>query len=465
MNEKEIYKDFNNINIDEHEFDDIDVEMTDIQKHNLKSRLKNNIKTRKFIKTKIGAATAASLLLFIGIGYANPSFASQIPILNPIVEMLGQTGDYANYSDIVNKKVTYNGKSFTINSVVCYDNNVIIGYTAESNTKIDSTGPLFFPTFKVNGKWLNVGSGGVAKNVNDKTIMGTLELMTGNDLTLPENFQFDMSFQKFDSTAGNWDFNFNISKSELSKNTKVYKPNQDMTFNNKKGTITEITLSPLDTAISIHSNIEYDKSIVGSEEAHKTEFEVNRTDFIVLDDKGNELSEESGQATPGPGGFYSFNKHYSKINMDTKYLTLIPVIGHGGGYAYGDQNGKTVEVENPDPYDAKDVSVPINTSLPIDISEGNIGKVTLTKISVLNDKATICGVIYGKLPNEQYVVLQGDNPKADIRLLNTTIKKIGDDKYELTEEFSGLNNDKNFKIIAPNLDYDEYDSRITVPLK
>lgn len=456
MDEKELYKDFNNINIDEHEFDNIDVCMTDIQRKRFKSNLKKRAKNRKFFKLKIGAAgTAAALACIIGISYANPSFASQIPLLNPIVEMLGFTGDYADYSAIINKTVTYGGESFTINNVVCYDNNIIIGYSAKSNKKIDSRGPLFFPTFKVDGKWLNVGSTGGVKNIDDKNIMGTIELIS-DEMKLPDNFKLDMSFKKFDGISGNWDFKFNISKSQLSKNAKVYKPNKVVTCNNNDFTIAKIYLTPLNTSISMHSS----KKIDYSAENHENQF----PSLIVLDDKGNELWEGSSNAKSSDDGS-NYTSSYSKISIDTKYLTFIPYVSHGGGYSYTGKNGKEVTVEIPDPYAAKDKLIPINTKLPIEVSQGNNGKVILNKIAVSDDKATIQGIIEGKLPEHQTVHLEGDNPKADIKLLKTDIKKIAADKYEFTEEYSGLNKDKNFKIRIPNLDYILYDARVIVPLK
>jgi hypothetical protein len=444
MSEKEIYKALNNVSIDEHEFDDIDVCMTDIQKNKLKINLKTNIKTKKFKKSKIAAATAAALILFVGFGWANPSFAAQIPFLNPIVEMLGHTGDYANYSDIVNKTVTYNGKSFTINSVVCFDNNIIIGYTAKSNTKIDSADPLFFPTFKINNKWLNVGTTGGAENVNDKTVTGTIELMPGDDITLPDNFNFAMSFNKFDGTAGNWDIKFNISKAELSKSTKMYKPNKVLNFGDHTFTINKVYLTPLDTVISLHSNIKHpSKTIIPG--------------FIVLDDKGNELIGESATGMSSSDG-YNETICYSKINQNAKYLTIMPVKEHGQIYNMDNNTVSGI----PDSY----ITVPINTKLPFDIPEGNNGKVTITKtkFSNDNDKVSIQGFIYGKFPMCQTFTLQGDNPKADISAVNPTIKKVGTDKYEFTQEYSGLNNDKNYKLIAPNLDYIDYNSRITLRL-
>lgn len=431
MNEKSIYKDLNNIIINEHEFDDIDVCMTDIQKSNIKRNLKKNIKAGKFVRSKIIAASAAGLIVIMGVGYTNPTFASQIPILNSIVEMMGQGGDYASYSDIVNKTITYDGKSFTINSVVCYDDNIIIGYTAESSKKIDSTGPLFFPTFKINGKWLNTGFTGGVKNLDGNKVMGTIELVS-RDITLPGNFKFDMSFDKLDGTAGNWDFKFNISKAQLSKYTKIYKPNQVVKYGNYDFTIDKISLTPLSTVMSLHSSVESKIPYFS----------------IILDDEGNEISNGSGSIGKN-SDMFNFTTFLSKININAKYLTFVP-------YA-----------EN---VESKIVSVPLNTKVPFELSQGKIGKISINKISFSNDndKVSIQGIIYGKLPNFRSMgfSLVGDNPKADRALLNTTIKKVDIDKYEFTREYIGLKNDKNYKLTAPDLDdIIDYDSRITVTLK
>ncbi|MBC8061699.1 MAG: DUF4179 domain-containing protein [Clostridiaceae bacterium] len=440
MDRKNIYEDLNNIITDEYEFDNINVSMNDIQKSKLKRDLKKNIKTRKFVKSKIAIACASSLIFLVGIGYVNPAFASQIPILNSIIDVLGSTGDYAKYSDIVNKTVTYNEKSFTINSVVCFDNNIIIGYTAKSNKKIDSTVPLFFPTFNVNGKRFNGGNGGLVKNLNENTVMGTIELIS-TDTVLPDNFKFEMSFEKFNETVGNWDMKFNISKKELNKNTKFYTPNQIVTYDRYNFSIVRVIINPLTTAISFHSKSD----------------QLFPCDWIVLDDEGNELSKRSGAGKQSSDGFNS-TSFYSKINANTKYLTVIPSIQH----ELTVEDSKIISFQGPE-----DVSVPIDTTLPFEMSEGKNSKVTLTKISFSNDKdnVSIQGIINGKLPNHQTIFLEGDNPKANISLLNTTIKKVDTDKYEFTKEYSGLKNDKNYRLIAPNLDYYiNYDSRITVML-
>jgi hypothetical protein len=397
----------------------------------------NQLPIRKIVygrikKTIVAIAACMAFLMFVvGISYVNPALAAQIPILNPIVQMLGNRGDYAQYSEIVNKTVTHNGKSFTINNVVCYDNNIVIGYTAKSNTKI--TGPLFFPTYKVNGKWLNVGTTGGSENLDNNTVIGTILIMS-DPITLPDKFNFEMSFNSLDNTSGNWDFKFSISKAELSKDTKIYKPNQVVKYGNYDFTIDKITLTPLGAVISRHSSSE------------------SKMPFfpIILDDQGNEISKGGGNTKESSERF-DITSILSRINKDAKYLTIVP---------YAENSNKEPNV----------VSVPLNTKLPIELSQGKIGNITINNITFSddNDKAIIQGIIYGKLPNfrEMGLSLEGDNPKADMALLNTTIKKIGVDKYEITREYSGLKNDKNYRITAANLDNTiDYDSRITVMLK
>ncbi|ERK29994.1 DUF4179 domain-containing protein [Clostridium intestinale] len=428
MSEKSIYKDLNNIIIDENEFDNIN--MTDMQKFKLKRSLMKKIRTKKVSISKIIAASVVGLIVFIAVGYANPAFAAQIPILNSIVEMFGKTGDYISYSNVVNKTIAYDGKFFTVDSILSYDNRILIGYTAESNKKINSSDVLFFPKFKINGKEINVGYSGGVKNLTDNKIIGTTEIIL-ND-TLPNNFKFDMMFDKFDGTSGDWNFKFDITKAELDKDAKIYETNKSVAFNDHKFDIDKVTLTPLNTLISISSS--------SSNEIPPAFFDF----WIVLDDNGYELTQVGGSGNQSS----HVTAAYSSADKNINSLTLIPFRKDGGV-----EPSKTVDV---------------NGKLPMELSEGKDSKVVINNIDFSNDKdnVVIKGVIYGKLPNYQVVFLEGDNPKADISLLNTTIKRVDTDKYEFTREYSGLNNDKNYKLIAPNIDSEvDYDSRITVELK
>lgn len=251
---------------------------------------------------------------------------------------------------------------------------------------------------------------------------------------MPNNFKFDMMFDKFDDTSGEWNFKFDITKAELDKDAKIYETNKSVAFNNYKFNIDKVTLTPLNTLSSISSN---------SENQIPSSF----FDFwIVLDDKGNELTQSAG-TNIGPNTMNT-TAVYSSTDKNINALTLIPFRKDGGV-----EPSKTVD---------------INEKLPMELSEGKDSKVVINNIDFSNDKnnVSIEGIIYGKLPNYQIIFLEGDNPKADISLLNTTIKRIDKDKYEFTREYSGLNNDKNYKLIVPNIDSTvDYNSRITVELK
>jgi hypothetical protein len=280
---------------------------------------------------------------------------------------------------------------------------------------------------------LNVGTTGGSENLDNNTVIGTILIMS-DPITLPDKFNFEMSFNSLDNTSGNWDFKFSISKAELSKNKKTYTPNQVVKYGNYDFTIDKIALTPLSTVISRHSSSQ------------------SKMPFfpIILDDQGNEISKGGGRIRESSDRF-DITSTLSKINQDAKYLTIVP-------YAENSNNEPNV------------VSVPLNTKLPIELSQGKIGNITINNITFSddNDKAIIQGIMYGKLPNfrEMGLSLDGDNPKADMTLLNTTIKKIGIDKYEITKEYSGLKNDKNYKLTVSNLDnIIDYNSRITVILK
>ena len=427
MDEKDIFKELNGINIDEQEFDDIDVSMTDIQKGKLKKNLRSKVRNKKFVKTKI--IVAAALIFAIGLGYSNPSLAAQIPLINPIINFIDYYSGYDNYTDIVDKTLTFDGTSFTVDSIACCDNDIIIKYTAKSDKKMESVEQVLAPIFKVSGEWLNVGFIGEQKNIDDNTITGTMDLLADDGVTLPDKFEFTMSFEKLYGVEADWNYKFNISKSDLSKDTKILKPNQTIKCGQQEITISEVDVTPANTIVSTVGG--------GSMPAG----------FIILDDKGNELTDGGGSSKNVAGGSKS-KFLYSKLDEEAKYLTFIPVVEEGTDSSVSSR-----------------YAVPINTKLPMELAEGKNWRASITDVSYSNDNDTvkIQGILYGNLPNHQTVFLQGDNPKAEIKLSDMVITKIDTDKYKFSQEYTGLKNDKNYKIIVPNLDKEiNYEDRVSV---
>lgn len=448
MSEKDIFKAFNNINTDEHEFDNIDVNIDDMQKKRIKNNLRSKIKPKKFIKLKITAASAAAILVCLtGISYMNPSFASQIPGLNPIVQTLnyyGDQGEYAKYSEIINKTVSCNGKSFTINSVVCDENSLILGYTIKSDKEINPKDlPGFSPSFKINGIPMSSGWGGGLKDTATNTYIGTMQISVARKLYFPNKFKFDMSFKSLLGTQGNWDFKFIVSREALDKETRSFKPNLDVKLKDTTIKIKKISLTPVNTTILFDSN-----------SADTADY-----NWLVFDDSRNELSFKSSDTSNGLFSKYESTYNYSKASKTAKELILIP-------YTSSDNTGKLSEKYKL--AKSKDVIIPVNTKLPFEASQGNNGKITITGINTSDDKLTVHGIVTGNLPQYQvtgvYVNSTDKNADSKIKELNTTLKKISDNNYEFTREYGSVNNSIPCNITVKNFDYIDYSKKIEIPL-
>lgn len=433
MSEKDIFKAFNNINMAEHEFDNVDVNISDIQKKKLKNSLRNKIKTNKFKKLKIGTVTAAAALICMTIiGYINPSFASQVPGLNPIVQTInyyGDQGEYAKYSEIINKTVTFSGTSFTINSVVCDENSLLIGYTIKSEKKINSQDlPGFLPSFKINGIPMNSGWGGGLKNTAASTYIGTIELSMARKIYFPNRFKLDMSFDSLLGVKGNWNFKFIVSRESLNKETHSFKPNLKVKLKNTTIKIKKVSLTPVNTTILLDSNT--------------TDY-----NWLIFDDNGNELSFKNSNTSNGIFSKYESTYNYSKANKTTKKLILIP-------YKLGK---------------LKDTVIPINTKLPLQISQGKNGKINLTSVNILDDKLIIHGTATGNLPKRQInnISINSTDKNADTKInkLKTDTKKVSNNTYEFILEYSCINGSIPYNIAIDNLDYIDYSKKIEIPLK
>lgn len=115
LEEKDIFKLFNEIKVEEDEFNDMNEEIPTIKKERIKKNLNKRIKEQKRFKAlKYGSIAAAiSLVSIIGVGTVSPAFAKNIPILSSITQTIndkfGFRGDYAKYSQDVSQSATDNG--------------------------------------------------------------------------------------------------------------------------------------------------------------------------------------------------------------------------------------------------------------------------------------------------------------------------------------------------------------------
>lgn len=310
---KDVYKQFNNIEVDLEKINSINIELDDVTKKRIKNNLHLSIKSKKRrILLKIGIPTAVALLLGISF-FAVPresliAFAYNIPVLKTFFtdykEHYG--GDFEEYTHVIGKSVKDKGFEVTIDEVVVDNASFKLIYTIKSDEKISKIKkiPSPFPfaagkTIKLNGKAINASSGGSEKDIDEYTVQ-VIESLDADLSKIPNNFTAEIGINKLANVSGNWNFKFDASKEKTTKETKKYKLDAEFrtefidSGNEKKyGEIIfkEITFSPISTIITFETN--------------NQNFAL--TDVIFKDDKGNIIGDNGASLKDDKYGKYELN--------------------------------------------------------------------------------------------------------------------------------------------------------------
>lgn len=454
MNEKQFYKLFNGIKLDECEFKDVDEDISDIQKEKLKKNLNKKIKSEKSMKKFKYSVTAAGLgiVCLIGIGATNPSLAENIPVLSSIIQKLNDNYDnaseYSKYSQVVGTSITDNGVTLTINEVLADESRLIISYTIKSDKKLkDTSFPRITDDLKVNGKRSNMSGGSLGESIDDYTYIGSDEIdlsLFSDKVSLKPESDLDIELRIRDilGVKGKWDTEFSISKEEISKNTTVLRPNKELDFPDSIVNIDKVTLSPIGTYISLGGKYKNNRN-ADSNNVFGFDY------WIAFDDKGVELVPN------GIGGGNSdsikFNSQmtYDKLSNDSKYLTILPcdvVPSTGGGVsidAYGVETPIATKTKKP-----KEISHVIDGNYPIELPQGKMGKLTIKDIITDGDITTVKYTAKGIAPYTQ---------ASRLYIKDETGKDIIPNSYDIRENKKNPNNFVlKFKSLDPNKKYTIY---------
>jgi len=449
LKEKDLYKLFNEIKIEEREFENMDEEISSIQKERIKKGLNRKIRVGNNLKAlKYGSIAAAIILVsMVGIGMASPAFAENIPVLSSITQTLnnkfGFYGEYTKYSQMINKSVTDNGVTLTINEVLADDSKLILGYTIRSDKKINNLELEGLSRFlTINGKTSGSNGSATGNYVDDYTYVGTEEIHT----TIPQNsdtFNINLNVKEIGVIKGNWKFAFSVSKQELLKNTTVFKPNNKIDFPDSSVTVDKVVFSPIDTSIFISGNGKNKNLKPGPDGM----FDYNY--WIAFDDKGVELTpKDDGGEFDFNTNKFSYEMEYVKTKSIPKYLTIIPckITPSGGGGVSSDKNGKetpiTIKINQP-----KEISRIIDGVYPIELSQGKMGKLIINEIKTENNKTTVRYTAEGKAPYFQAEsLLIKDDQGKDIKIEDYNIRKDEQNPNEFTKVFEALDTNKKYSI-------------------
>lgn len=460
LEEKELCKLFNEIKFEEIELNNIEEEVDIIQKDRIKKNLNNKIKgENRSNKLKyISIAAAITLVFSIGIVTTSPPFAKNIPVLNSIIQTLnnkyGNKGDYAKYSEIINKSVSNNGITITINEVIADDSKLIIGYTLKSDKKIKDLEVFGLGGFlKINGKTFSSGGSSCGDYIDDYTYIGSEEIHTS--IPKDKKFNIDLNITEVSDIKGKWDFAFSASKEEIFRESTVFKPNQKLDLPDSIATIDKVVFSPIDTSIFITGNGK-NKNIKAGPNGGMFDYRY----WVAYDDNGVELIPKGLG-----GGKFDFNKNifssemqYVKTKSIPKYLTIIPckIIPSEGGGGRRDKNGKetliTIETKKP-----KEISKVIDGVYPIELSQGKMGKLIINDIKTENNKTIVKYIAKGKAPYFQAedLLIKDDQGKC-VEIKDYIRRKDEENPNEFTKVFEGLNPNKQYTIFTNDFDNVEF---------
>lgn len=468
MKDKDLYKLFNHVKIEESEFDEIE-EVSDMQKKRIKNKLNKKIKRKKTSRRMKVASTAASVALasLVAINIVTPTFAESIPLVGSIIETLNEKigihGDYAEYSQIVNQSVTSKGVTVTINEVVADQSRLMIGYTVNSDHKLkDQAFEDYFSLigdFKINRKAIISGGSAMGHYIDDYTYVGS-ETVKVSLYEVPEEFNVDFKISSIMDTKGKWKFAFNVSKEEIAKKSTIFNPNQEVEFPDSIVTVDQVEFSPIGTYIALSGDYKTRPDQPG---------DIMEYDFwIAYDDKGVELTFNGmGSGTSGDKDFNS-EMGYAKANEIPPYLTILPLKitpTGGGGIRFKDGKEIPIEIETKQP---TDINKMMDGIYPKELAQGKFGKLIINEVVRADDTTIIKFTAEGIAPHFQATSLRiKDDQGETIMPVNGDIRAKNENSNEFIAEFKTLDSNKEYYINTTDFDNVEFDQAMMfeIPLE
>ncbi|MPQ43811.1 DUF4179 domain-containing protein [Clostridium tarantellae] len=116
--DKEILDIVNNIDIDESEFEHIDVELNDIEKRRIRNKYRKSVKKKNYFVKKIVMVSGLVCITVIGGFMVTPTRASNIPILGKVYEGLGVYDEYEEYRKYVGESIQVKGGKYTLEELM-----------------------------------------------------------------------------------------------------------------------------------------------------------------------------------------------------------------------------------------------------------------------------------------------------------------------------------------------------------
>lgn len=175
FNEKEILNIVDILDLSEDDYDNIDIELNDIEKKRIRKKYKKNIlyKRTNYLKTAL-VACGLVVVIYTGSIVAIPVNASNVPIVNSIYETIGVYEEYKDYSTYVGESKSTDKYRYTIEEITVSPHKSIVAIKIESGHGIPENHEGFMVSTKIGGvSW----DSSTSRNyrVDNNTIITTVE--------------------------------------------------------------------------------------------------------------------------------------------------------------------------------------------------------------------------------------------------------------------------------------------------
>ncbi|KAA9029132.1 DUF4179 domain-containing protein [Niallia endozanthoxylica] len=321
---KDIYELLNDIDIDENEFEEMEV--SEFEKTKVKKALKKSLNEKKKIKGWKRNVVASAIIIGLSVsafGLSFPAYAGNIPVIGDIFRFLdnGRTGlydDYKEYSTEINMTEESKGITVTINDAIYDGKTVSITYSIESDQDLGND-PIILGHLDIKGSTGQAGSSTISK-VDENHYVG---LITASSMNLTNEDTVKIKWkiesitipEKQEEIKGKWNFALGLDATE--SNTQQLS-DHSVERNGVQVNVGEISITPM-------SFIVYYDQVVSEEirnKWHGVDVEIE-----VKDDLGNSYSGEGNGGTGDSEGYnIRWSKTFEKLDEKATKLIITPYI-------------------------------------------------------------------------------------------------------------------------------------------
>ncbi|QAA35172.1 DUF4179 domain-containing protein [Clostridium manihotivorum] len=370
---KDMYDLFGNIEIDIDEYENSNIEAPKGLERRMRRNFRKNILIKKgklYSAKKIGKVAVFALVLVSFGTITSTVFAKNIPIVGSFVNYL------QNRSTISNEVYAKYAKNMTLSSVdkkisvqlesVLYDGSYLyLAYKIQGENKeslVNNENDINIKQLVINNVNVELDkkifkSQGIKNNYKtyDTEIVYDFDKADNNTIvtrvdikntSISDTSNIDLSIDKIGKVSGNWEFKFQVNKSELVDRTKRYENLGQLNVNDKvKLDLNAITFSPLGTTVEntiIAPNDSFKKFIDGK-------FTNLGFSYVFITDKGEEVFSLGERILSSNNDKDALVKRYSRftsLNEAPKSLTIIPVIQKEEQLKIGFENYKYIKLKD-----------------------------------------------------------------------------------------------------------------------